>query len=181
MKGAWGRPIKKDSEGRNLCRWCEKPVPPPKITFCGPDCVHEWRLRTSGSYVRSCVRKRDREICAFCKLDCKKLRVELRQLYHTDKIVWAKRIEDLKIPKHRRFRSLWDADHIKPVCEGGGLCGLENIRTLCWACHRGVTNTLLAKRRAIKKAAKPKVRVTRATTKKPSKKNVKHTKSDNPG
>lgn len=40
----------------------------------------------------------------------------------------------------KRFRkSLWDADHIHPVAEGGGECDLENIRTLCLRCHRAVT------------------------------------------
>ena len=32
-------------------------------------------------------------------------------------------------------RSLWDADHIVPVAQGGGECGLENMRTLCLKCH----------------------------------------------
>ncbi len=36
-------------------------------------------------------------------------------------------------------RSLWDADHIKPVAEGGGLCGLDNYQTLCQACHKAKT------------------------------------------
>ena len=26
---------------------------------------------------------------------------------------------------------LWHADHIQPVFDGGGLCGVDNIRTLC--------------------------------------------------
>ena len=34
-----------------------------------------------------------------------------------------------------------DADHIKPVYEGGGSCGLDNIRTLCIACHKKNTTT----------------------------------------
>jgi 5-methylcytosine-specific restriction protein A len=32
-------------------------------------------------------------------------------------------------------RALWQADHIIAVAEGGGDCGLENIRTLCTWCH----------------------------------------------
>ena len=32
-------------------------------------------------------------------------------------------------------RRIWQADHIIPVAEGGGLCGLENMRTLCVLCH----------------------------------------------
>ncbi len=40
----------------------------------------------------------------------------------------------------------WDADHIVPVVEGGGLCGLENYRTLCHPCHKRVTAELAARR-----------------------------------
>jgi 5-methylcytosine-specific restriction endonuclease McrA len=36
-------------------------------------------------------------------------------------------------------RSLWDADHILPVAEGGGECDLDNLRTLCLLCHRQQT------------------------------------------
>ena len=39
-------------------------------------------------------------------------------------------------------RSLWDADHVRPVAEGGGQCDLENLRTLCLCCHREVTADL---------------------------------------
>ena len=41
----------------------------------------------------------------------------------------------------------WEADHIIPVIEGGGECGLENYRTLCLPCHKKET-AALAKRRA---------------------------------
>ena len=30
----------------------------------------------------------------------------------------------------------WHADHILPVFRGGGLCTLENLRTLCVVCHQ---------------------------------------------
>lgn len=35
-------------------------------TFCSDPCVHEWRLRSSVSYLRECVFRRDRGICAIC-------------------------------------------------------------------------------------------------------------------
>lgn len=43
-------------------------------------------------------------------------------------------------------RSLWEADHIVPVVLGGGLCGLENYRTLCMPCHKIETKALAAHR-----------------------------------
>lgn len=42
-------------------------------------------------------------------------------------------------------RSFWEADHVVPVVEGGGLCGLENLRTLCRPCHRAATRSLRAR------------------------------------
>jgi 5-methylcytosine-specific restriction endonuclease McrA len=40
----------------------------------------------------------------------------------------------------------WDADHILPVVEGGGGCGLNNLRTLCQPCHKRATRELAARR-----------------------------------
>jgi hypothetical protein len=50
-------------------------------------------------------------------------------------------------------KSLWDADHILPVTEGGGECDLDNIRTLCLRCHRVVTAQLRERIRRAKVAA----------------------------
>ena len=41
-----------------------------------------------------------------------------------------------------RRRTLWDMDHVKPVVEGGGQCGLDNLRTLCISCHLDETKKL---------------------------------------
>jgi hypothetical protein len=43
-------------------------------------------------------------------------------------------------------KSLWQADHIEAVIEGGGGCGLDNIQTLCVPCHKKDTAALAAKR-----------------------------------
>ena len=45
-------------------------------------------------------------------------------------------------------RSFWEADHVVAVVEGGGLCGLENLRTLCRPCHKAETLALRARREA---------------------------------
>ncbi len=45
----------------------------------------------------------------------------------------------LQNPKEGDF---WQADHIKAVAEGGGSCGLENLRTLCTPCHQQETEKL---------------------------------------
>jgi len=45
-------------------------------------------------------------------------------------------------------RSFWEADHVVAVVEGGGLCGLENLRTLCRPCHKAETFALRTRRGA---------------------------------
>jgi len=37
---------------------------------------------------------------------------------------------------------MWEMDHIIPVSEGGGSCGLDNLRTLCIRCHKAETAAL---------------------------------------
>lgn len=50
--------------------------------------------------------------------------------------------------------NLWDMDHIVPVIEGGGACGLENLRTLCIPCHKAETRALAARRAQKRRASR---------------------------
>ncbi len=127
--------------GRALCRWCALEVPRGRFTFCSEWCVHEWRMRTSPAYVRQQVLKRDKGICAECQVNT------LSAFLRMKKARGKSRDEMLKhwgLKKMNR-RSLWDADHILPVAEGGGECDLRNLRTLCLRCHRQVTAQLRAR------------------------------------
>jgi 5-methylcytosine-specific restriction endonuclease McrA len=148
MPGGWIDPatLDKGPNGRNLCRWCNLEVPSGRRTFCSEWCVNEWRLRTNPGYLREQVFERDRGVCALCRIDCvaelrrlKRLRADRRRA------AWA--AWGLK-PRDRV--SLWDADHILAVVEGGGECDLSNIRTLCIRCHRSVTEELQARLRSRK-------------------------------
>lgn len=144
--------LKFSKNGRPLCRYCEKEVQPPKRTFCSQQCVHEWKLRKSSSYVRAFVFKRDKGVCAICGCNAHELRKQGHRMKLEDYKAFAK---SLKMPYKRS--TWWDADHIVPVVEGGGECGLENYRTLCVPCHRKVTKELasrLAQKRKFRKAEK---------------------------
>ncbi len=139
------RQLKVGPNGRALCRWCELEVPPRRLTFCSEWCVHEWKLRTDPSYLRDQVLARDHGVCALCRIDAERALLELKKARGTQRLALLIRW-GLKSMQQRR--SLWDADHIVPVCEGGGECDLANLRTLCLLCHRRVTQELRVRRKA---------------------------------
>jgi 5-methylcytosine-specific restriction enzyme A len=120
---------------RVLCRWCNLEVPPRRFTFCSEWCVHEWRLRTDPGYLRDQVYRRDRAICALCHIDGDAAYRDLLRSRGRGRRVLLERWGLKRMSR----RSLWDADHIVPVAEGGGECDLENLRTLCLICHRQQT------------------------------------------
>jgi 5-methylcytosine-specific restriction enzyme A len=131
-KGGWCDvdALPKGPSGRALCRHCAVEVPAGRRTFCSQRCVHLWKMRTNPGYVRQQVWERDHGLCAQCGID-----------------TGAKRA--------RGTGHLWQADHIVPVAEGGGLCGLEGYRTLCFACHAAVTADLMRRLR-VARAGVPK-------------------------
>jgi hypothetical protein len=127
------------------CRWCKTPVAGRRRTFCSDACVHEWRLRSSSSYLRDCVFDRDAGICALCSGDMHRLRRRVMRM------PFAARMRELKVLQqngviHKGRKTWWEADHIVPVVEGGD-SNLENIRTLCIPCHRAVTKELRERRK----------------------------------
>lgn len=72
---------KSTDDGRPRCTWCGGSVPPPKQTFCGPECVREWTVRRQGAYVRVLVFERDGGVCSSCELDTSALSNTFRRLY----------------------------------------------------------------------------------------------------
>lgn len=141
--------LPKDVNGLTCCRWCGKGVKPPRKTMCSPECVHELQLRTNGRYLRDCVYQRDKGVCDICKIDTKKIAKEALQLNTKEREEYLKSYSislKRKIWKRKHGGGLWDADHILAVKDGGGQCGLENIRTLCIKCHKGVTKELYNKK-----------------------------------
>lgn len=160
------RIAKLPSPQKGLCRGCHKPVPKGRRTWCSQACVDAALIKMSPSVARFRVEQRDSGICAGCGFDSAKGARILRWLQrkaHGDywqgtrsrqkPCGWAKEAvcwlarqwggrADMWSIGH-----LWEADHIRPVVEGGGACELENYRTLCIPCHRLETKAL-AKRRA---------------------------------
>lgn len=126
------------ANGRPLCRWCGIEVPAKRRSFCSDWCVNEWRLRSDPGYLREQVARRDHGICAKCGIDTNRAYWELKRARGARRLALA---ADWGLQGLTR-RSLWDADHVLPVVEGGGECDLENLRTLCLKCHRQATQAL---------------------------------------
>lgn len=114
------------SNGRLACLECQGDISEKRrSTFCGKVCAESFRIKTSGVAVRIALLKRDNGICAGCGKDV---------------------FEGSSMPRKARGSGhLWQADHIIPVVEGGGACGLNNYRTLCTACHKSETAALRAR------------------------------------
>jgi len=152
MPGGWAdrRVLEKGANGRNLCRWCNLEVPKGRQTFCSDWCVDEWRLRTDPGYIREKVLERDHGVCSACGIDCL---AAWRDLKRSRGLARAKMIAAWGLRTGSR-KSLWDADHIVPVIEGGGECDLANIRTLCLKCHRAATAELRKRRNSASSTVK---------------------------
>jgi len=126
--------------GLPLCRWCELEIlAKRRRTFCSEYCVHQWRLRTDPGYLRDQVFARDKGVCALCEADTLAIYNALKRARGANRTAGLSLYGLASIGARR---SLWDADHILPVAEGGGQCDLDNLRTLCLPCHREVTARL---------------------------------------
>jgi 5-methylcytosine-specific restriction endonuclease McrA len=126
--------------GLPLCRWCDLEIlARRRSTFCSDYCVHQWRLRSDPGYLRDQVFARDRGVCALCAANTVAIYAALKRARGPARAAGLS-LYGMKTITSRR--SLWDADHILPVVEGGGQCDLDNIRTLCLPCHREVTAQL---------------------------------------
>lgn len=153
------RPVRRDASGKPLCRECGGPVRAPRRTLCSEKCVETLRIRTSPSAAREIVFQRDFGVCALCRRSTQELRERLRRFRRRrprPEVVAEARalaqgfeiaveIRDVR-PIVGFRRSFWEADHVLPVAEGGGGCGLDNLRTLCIPCHRDVTAELAGRR-----------------------------------
>jgi 5-methylcytosine-specific restriction enzyme A len=151
MPGGWAdRALLPQGEnGRSLCRWCNLEVPPRRRTFCSDWCVREWKMRSDPGYLREQVFQCDQGICAICRADTRAAYFDLKRSRGTKRERLLARWGLKRINR----KSLWDADHIVPVAEGGGECDLDNLRTLCLACHRQQTLQLLRRLSARRDAA----------------------------
>jgi 5-methylcytosine-specific restriction endonuclease McrA len=122
---------------RGECRWCGDAILYLEGSKQGevdrrrrwhPECVDIYNA-SDPREARRTVRKRDRGVCAECRLDTNALRRQVKGRGRTKALR-----EKGFVPR----RSLWELDHIIPLIDGGGH-DLENLQTLCTPCHKKKT------------------------------------------
>lgn len=116
--------------------------------------------------IRRALFKLERGICQLCKLDCHALVQQLQSIrqgshnWQEKRRLVVKRLAP-RLADSKRSATLveklisqategqaWHADHILAVFEGGGACDMDNLRTLCVACHAEVTRKQASQRAA---------------------------------
>lgn len=145
--------------GAGLCRWCGTPVGGRRRSWCSDACQSDFLIRWNPSSAAHHVYRRDKGVCAVCGIDTDEIKALKRRIcrdlhrstpinriiingydyadVHAEEKAWG---------PWARYGTLWEADHIIPVIEGGGCCGLDNLRTLCIMCHKAETKALAARR-----------------------------------
>ena len=144
-------PWRQDALGNRLCALCGKPISSKSRKYCSKICQDTVYIECEPHFAHAKVRRRDKCVCAICGCDTRKLERIMRHAQHMME-PWRGWRELRAIRRAMGFTCAhyWEMDHIQPVAEGGGSCGLENLRTLCIPCHRVETAQLRA-RLAVKK------------------------------
>jgi len=149
--------VQRPFNGPGRCNWCGRHLDDPRCRWCSRDCQDEYWCRASVTYARELVAQRDQGLCSQCGADT----IRQREAY-VRLSTWGERgrwfsvrhnprlakiaSQKYGVPRARLYGDWWDMDHVVPVIEGGGGCGLDNLRTLCIPCHRQETRALAARR-----------------------------------
>ncbi|KAH9778013.1 hypothetical protein KPL71_007210 [Citrus sinensis] len=159
-----------------LCKLCQKTCKSKNAKnaeyfedlFCNLDCYEEYRLRTSGRFLREELFRIEHGVCTNCQLDCHKLVKHIKPLSLEQRRKYIMRVAPNVASRQNMLEKLvndpteanaWHADHVVPVYRGGGECRLENMRTLCVACHYNVTTAQCAERRSTRAKARKQLKV----------------------
>ncbi|KAL6580219.1 hypothetical protein OROMI_008243 [Orobanche minor] len=143
-----------------LCKLCQTPckgnnekVPQYfEDLLCNLDCFEEYRSRTSNRFIREEIFKIERGICTNCKLKChqlvkdlKLLSIEKRQEYirKVAPTIAKRHCTSLCMTRQKAMLGMQTTLYLRIKGEGSpGECKLENMRTLCVACHADVTTAV---------------------------------------
>ncbi len=162
---------------KGKCRQCGDTLTGRRTAYCSDACSLEFSIPRVWSVAVGQVWRRDKGICALCGRDPAPIKATLRgfkariqdcKTYEERRIIEAERQEFITHLNREGFHlsahswgvmdgELWQVDHILPVVEGGGGCGLSNLRTLCTGCHKKETKALAARRANANRKSVPKM------------------------
>lgn len=166
-------PVRQDRYGYYLCRLCQQPCPGTERHWCSEDCLQRYLTLSHGAFVRAQLFKRDQGICSECGVNAQHMDQALAALADDLLHPLLMTIHPMiaatlcaegwtnvtlrgrgSYPDALEFTSCWEAHHVQSVAEGGGECGLENYRTLCFVCHKKVSAEQAGKRAARRRSKK---------------------------
>ncbi|NXS25792.1 ZRAB3 endonuclease, partial [Pomatostomus ruficeps] len=157
-----------DRQGTPLCLSCQQPTAQPEpgcarrawdMRFCCLACQEDFSIRSSQSYLRASVFRVEHGVCQCCQHNAQELYLSVRDAPRSQRkqlleSSWMSHLplgqlnEMIRSPAEGQF---WQVDHIQPVYSGGGQCSLENLQTLCTACHRERTAKQAKERSQLKR------------------------------
>ena len=136
--------------GGKCCAYCggdlssASRLPGVSSTYCSRECADQGQLKRGRGMLRAQVFALEGGVCRLCGIDGHALYTRLLGLEPAERLN-ALCNANYKLPKsakaldrllqNPREGDFWQADHILAVSEGGGSCGLDNLRTLCVPCH----------------------------------------------
>jgi hypothetical protein len=144
------------------CAWCSAELPSTSLTqgcvsstYCSQNCAEEGRLHrgtSNSSFIRAQMFALQSGVCRRCHIDAHALFLRIKALAPAERLNALMAIPQWKLPQtsnalnnvlqNPRECDFWEIDHIRAVAEGGGDCGLDNLRTLCVPCHKVETEKL---------------------------------------
>ena len=110
---------------KGLCKGCHEPITAKRRTsWCSDEC----KKRYDPYWVKRAVIARDKHVCQICGLDIRAAVLAWRRARPNLSYLHESWRDWVRARPHEEY------DHIVPFCEGGKTV-LENMRTLCHACH----------------------------------------------
>lgn len=152
-------------DGEPVCARCCAPLVGRRRRWCSEACCEAATVRCNPGMARQAVYQRDRGICQRCGRDTKAARRALDRVRRdAERMRWTgpegsrwwwgmvagklRRTMPRSAVRYEDRHHAWEMEHTTPVVEGGGLCGLDGLTTLCIPCHRESTAQLAARRAA---------------------------------
>jgi HNH endonuclease len=140
------------------CAWCSSDLTQAqriaKAVYCSQECAETGRLRRGGwasTAIRSAMFALEGGVCQKCNINAHAFYEQITALEPAERLNRYQSAKWRMPASNKAYQSMvnepkegdfWQVDHKVAVAEGGGNCGLENLRTLCVPCHRDETEKL---------------------------------------